>query len=317
MEGEKPPAKKARTLREGDAKGVLEIRNSHIRDKRITFAEEGHIYYVDGVDYKGQGGIGSTTFIKGFFPEFDAARIIGFILRGRRYKTDPQYKYYRKSAQDIKEMWRLNGQEACEAGTKMHATIEHFYNGVEITDTSLELKQFIEFEKKRLNMTPYRTEWMIFDHEFRICGALDMVFMHPDGEVSIYDWKRSKEIKKTSSEKGYFPLEHLPNCNFIHYSLQQNLYAYMLEKHYGVKVKSMHLIVCHPNRVKHCDIPLQFMREAIEDMLYYRKLTLFKSGKIDLDELGLTIEEAQQIDWECVRVKADGADAVVGNPDEA
>tara|TARA_B110000196_G_scaffold320189_1_gene341031 strand:+ start:5430 stop:6380 length:951 start_codon:yes stop_codon:yes gene_type:complete len=312
-----PPAKKARTLREGESKGILELTNGHARDSRITFAEEGHIYYIDGVDYKAQGGIGSTTFIKGFFAEFDAPRIIGYILRGRRYKSDSEYKYYRKTATEIKEMWRVNGQEACDAGTKMHATIEHFYNGQDIVNPSVELAQFLEFEKSRLNLTPYRTEWMIFDHEFRICGAIDMVFRHPDGEVSIWDWKRSKNIKKTSSSKAHFPIEHLPDCNHVHYSLQQNLYRYILEKNYGLKVKSMHLLVCHPNRVKYCDIPLRFMTSEIEDLLYYRKLALFKAGVINLNELGITPEEAEQIDWDCVRVKADPQDAVVGKPGEA
>lgn len=299
------PNKKQRvtTLRTAEAKGCLELTNGHERDKRISFIEEGHKYFIDGVEYSTLGGVGSTTFIKSFFPSFDSAKIIGFIQRGRRYKTDPDYKYYRKTAEEIRQMWAANGASAAEAGTVMHANIEHYYNKCNVVDTSVEWCQFLEFEKKRKNMEPYRTEWMIFDEEFRISGAIDMLFRHPDGEVSIYDWKRSKEIKTSASEKAFFPIEHLSNCNVNHYSLQLNLYKFMLERNYGLRVKGMHLIVCHPNRQKYLDVPVRDMQQEILDMMHYRKLALFKTNKIDLTQLGLTQEQALSIDWDCIRVE--------------
>ena len=45
-------------------------------------------------------------------------------------------------------------------------------------------------------MTPYRTEWMIWDKDHKLAGSIDMIFENEDGTLSIYDWKRSKEIKK-------------------------------------------------------------------------------------------------------------------------
>ena len=42
-------------------------------------------------------------------------------------------------------------------------------------------------------------------------------------------------------------IEHLPDCNFYHYSLQLNTYKALLEKNYGVKVKGMYLVCLHPN----------------------------------------------------------------------
>jgi GTP:adenosylcobinamide-phosphate guanylyltransferase len=35
----------------------------------------------------------------------------------------------------------------------------------------------------------------------------------------------------------------LPDTPFYHYCIQQNLYRYMLEAHYGIKVKDMNLVV--------------------------------------------------------------------------
>ena len=36
---------------------------------------------------------------------------------------------------------------------------------------------------------------------------------------------------------------NLPDTSFYHYCLQQNLYRYMLETHYGLRVRAMNLVV--------------------------------------------------------------------------
>jgi len=43
----------------------------------------------------------STGFIHQFFAEFDSDRIIGFIMRGKKYKTDPEYKYVVRSVRTL------------------------------------------------------------------------------------------------------------------------------------------------------------------------------------------------------------------------
>ena len=41
-------------------------------------------------------------------------------------------------------------------------------------------------------------------------------------------------------------LEHVPDISFYKYALQQNLYKYILENNYGVKINKMYLVVLHP-----------------------------------------------------------------------
>ena len=204
---------------------ALAIANAHERDARITFQDDGHIYYIDGVDTKKAGGVSVTGFVKHFFAEFDAQRYIGYITRSKKWASDPTYEYYRKSMGQIQEMWRVNGKEAREAGTAMHADIEAFYNGVEHANTSAEYQQFTDFhDTTRIPgfvLEPYRTEWMvssapapapapapaliarrasqIYDEEHRITGSVDMVFHEADGTFSIYDWKRSKEVSSRAA----------------------------------------------------------------------------------------------------------------------
>jgi hypothetical protein len=100
------------------------------------------------------------------------------------------------------------------------------------------------------HLKPYRVEWMIFDEEVRLAGSIDFVNENPDGTLTIYDWKRCKEIKKTN-RFGNFALteciSHLPDTNYWHYALQLNTYKTILERKYGKTIKQMMLVALHPN----------------------------------------------------------------------
>jgi len=86
-----------------------------------------------------------------------------------------------------------------------------------------------------------------------VAGSIDMVYENPDGTLSIYDWKRSKEIKKTDGFKKFALTEeisHLPDTNFWHYSLQLNTYKAILEEKYGKVITDLYLVRLHPNHPK-------------------------------------------------------------------
>ena len=76
-----------------------------------------------------------------------------------------------------------------------------------------------------------------------------MIFEKKDGSLVLYDWKRCKEIKKENRFESAKTacVEHLPNSNYWHYSLQLNTYKYLLEKNYGKKVRGMYLVCLHPD----------------------------------------------------------------------
>jgi len=294
----KRAAPKPTTLRTCSKKGKLETSNPHILDSRLQFEEAGHVYFWDGQDIKKIGGTSVTTIIKFFFKPFNPQHCIRAITRGRKYLTDPSYKYYKKTNQQILDMWEQLRDEACDAGTRFHLDVELSYNGIDVSNDTKEWNQFQMFEKSRdKTMTPFRTEWMIYDSDLRIAGSLDIVFKNSDGTYSIYDWKRSKAIKTKDSRKGNFPLEHVSDCNFMHYSLQLNLYKYILEKNYGVKISTLVLLVCHPVQNGFKKIVCPDMQDEVKDMLDLRRLSLFKHSYIKLGCLGLTPSEARDIDW--------------------
>ena len=167
-------------------------------------------------------------------------------MNGKNWETS---KYYGMTKYQIKKLWRDNGKQASSAGTKMHQDIEDFYNNLNPKNDSIEFSYFMKFNDKYSNLNPYRTEWMVFDKEHKLAGSIDMLYENKDGSLQIYDWKRCKEISKTNAF-GKFgltePVQHLPDTNFWHYSLQLNTYKYIIEKNYGKKVTAMYLVCLHP-----------------------------------------------------------------------
>ena len=227
-----------------DDPNFLAKKNAHERDSHISFEEGPHIYTIDGdSDY-----MSVTSWNHSHFPKFDSDSVITKMMASPRWPKSP---YFGMTREEIKMKWKNDGIVASEAGTKMHYNIECFYNEMKVEDDgSSEWKYFKEFEDAiGSKLVPYRTEWMVWDKELRLAGSVDMTFENPDGTLQIYDWKRSKAIKKENKWASALVdcISHLPDSNFWHYSLQLNTYKWILEKNYGKKVSNMFLVGLHPN----------------------------------------------------------------------
>ncbi|CAM9948707.1 unnamed protein product [Pylaiella littoralis] len=86
-------------------------------------------------------------------------------------------KYYSLTDEEIKQLWKKNGEEASAKGTAVHANIESFYNGMPHETDSKELELFIsKFREDYPELKPYRSEWIIFDDDSKICGSIDMIY---------------------------------------------------------------------------------------------------------------------------------------------
>jgi ATP-dependent exoDNAse (exonuclease V) beta subunit len=177
--------------------------------------------------------------------------------------------------QEILDCWEDKGKEASRLGTILHQNIERFYLGEDVKDKSKEFSHFLEFQKKNESLKPYRTEWMVYDEDLELAGSIDMTFID-NGKLMLFDWKRSKEIKDASRENGYYPISHLCNANYWHYSLQLNIYKAILEKNYGFEVKDMALVVLHPNNDSYQQIDVPNLQEEVQMMFEERKKSLNK-----------------------------------------
>ena len=177
----------------------------------------------------------------------------------------------------------------------MHLAIEQFLHGSPEqirpeTFDSIEWKYFMKFWNDcGHDLEPYRSEWEVFtdsltplqgERKIKLCGSIDMVFRRKsDGKYVIYDWKRSKEIKSDNPfESGLAPLEHLPDTNYWHYTMQLNVYKWFLEKHYGLKISGLYLIILHPNNKNYVRYQLNILEDEVQSMLDCR-LEAVKEGK--------------------------------------
>jgi len=147
----------------------------------------------------------------------------------------------------------------------------------DIKDSQIEWEYFLDFVRDNPELKPYRTEWMIYDEELLLAGSIDMVYENPDGTLMIYDWKRSKEIKKTDSFMKYALTEcisHIPDTNYWHYTLQLNTYKAILESKYGKKVTKMCLVCLHPNNKNKSFqiIPVPDIQEDINNLFNLRRI---------------------------------------------
>lgn len=285
----------------------LSIEHAHPRDSLIIFDEEPHDYYVkwpDGTMYSKKDILSVTTMISGHFSPFDGPVRAEVMASERKPKHISEYGED-MTAQSIQDTWK----ESARLGVMMHLQIERFYNGeLKPGDadfpTTREFRMFLKFASEHAHLRPYRTEWIVFtDPSSRLCGSIDMVFVSDANDVTrtltveLVDWKRAKTITMPNRyfKKGKegSPCADLCGVNFNKYSLQLNVYAWILETYYGgppnsgpikyngktydrIKVGGMRLIKCHPNH-RHEDYKsytVADMRDKVKELVAHRVTSL-------------------------------------------
>jgi hypothetical protein len=246
---------------------VLSQINAHCRDKNIQFYEEDHKYIIltePDIKYTSV-----TTWNHQHFPQFDADEIINTMMKSKGWKEG--HRYWGLTPEQIKGQWNSKKDLACGSGTELHFEIECFNNDKRLSrgymnkelydiymidnnltheSKSLEWRYFINFVRDNPELKPYRTEWTVYHDDVKISGSIDMIYENPDGTLSIYDWKRAKNITRINNfNKFALPAQicHLPDSNFWHYALQLNTYKAIVEQKYNKIVKDLYLVKLHPD----------------------------------------------------------------------
>jgi len=243
------------------------------QDEFIDFEPEGHVY-----TYKGEVRLlPVSALIAYFFEPFDAEATA---LRLWERRGIPVEESLAK--------WDRIGRMASEVGTFVHEQTENYfrdgtfltdypfeYDGsVEHVNVEREKQHFLQFVSDR-QIHPYRQEWPVYDTALNIAGTIDMVCREPDGEFTIYDWKRSSKVVDSAGQplveafNGRCALHGitLPDTSYYHYCLQQNLYRYMLESHYGLRVKAMNLVVLCPDYPTYYVVPIPKMDTVLQQII--------------------------------------------------
>ena len=255
------------------------------RENPLIFEEVAHTYHCKGRELTSV-----TRQVHHYFPEFNADLAIKKMMRSKNWINS---KYYGMEPQEIKDLWEKNRDDAASLGTKMHKHIEDYMttlenniaNNLKMIAREDSYREFTLFEDfwidYRINnpsMRHWASEPRIYDEDAGIAGSVDEITKDEiTGDIDILDWKRSKEIKMDNPfEKGYYPFNNLPHCNYWHYCLQLNFYRMILERKYSRlfrKVRRMGLVILHPQQDRYIYIKVPFMDlEDLWDGLYKYRL---------------------------------------------
>ncbi|CAE7942790.1 unnamed protein product, partial [Symbiodinium necroappetens] len=254
------------------------------RDTRIVFYEDAHYYEITNPgeeDRPVRAPWSVTGFGKEFHEEFDADGCIDKWFaadraglprsgRGNVYKhADGQWM----TREEIKARWSDRTPSA--RGTLMHFHIEQHLNGCVIAEPhSPEFAQFLAFEREVMQargLRPFRTELSMFHCGLSLAGQADLLCEEPGGEsYAILDWKRSKAIKRWGFRQMRRPFAAYADANFYHYAVQLNMYRYILETEYDMRVGTMLLGIFHPSQTAYqvAEVPdwQDLIREAVEEL---------------------------------------------------
>ncbi len=226
--------------------------NRHERDSRILFDEVSHTYTLNGQVMKSV-----TTLVGECFEQFDAD-----------YWAARKAPALGMTPEEVKAMWEHKGEEARNLGTMMHHKIERYYLGLSNSsdDTYRLFEQFAEMYQ----LSPYRTEWTIYDEESKIAGTLDFLNFQ-QGVFTIFDWKRSNKIMvcgtpETSNRWGkhaFSPISHVPDTAYWHYALQLSIYRFILEKNYNLHISGSKLGIFHPDNHRPYVVDVPYLKNEV------------------------------------------------------
>ncbi|CAJ1439678.1 unnamed protein product, partial [Effrenium voratum] len=144
---------------------------------------------------------------------------VSVVLRNTLYKCDETaaslLQQLVMTPEEIKVHWRENGETAAAAGTWVHLLCECVLNGGTVTGVSEEMRSFNAFLRSTQPLIAYRTEWCIWASAEKIAGSIDFVAQDAQGDLVLFDWKRTKGLPDKFENRFACmkpPLGHLPDA---------------------------------------------------------------------------------------------------------
>jgi len=179
---------------------TLNEANKHPRDEQITFVENTHEYFLNGIKMK----ISVSKLKEMFTPLFDEDEIIGRMMKGKskngRYAPKDSANQYSEMNEDqIKANWK----EKRTYGTALHKCIFRYYNDTygkyqhmdmderrqkllypdgldepNYMGHQLEIEAFLEYDEglRRDKWVPYAAEKYIYHEKYCLAGSVDGMF---------------------------------------------------------------------------------------------------------------------------------------------
>lgn len=251
------------------------------RGIEIVFEEEPHVYYSDlplvdknGKSYKPVHVVytSGTKFVHKFAAPFDPD---GKITEGCARKRGI-------SVEQLKFEWKQKSKDACDMGTRVHATCEDFFYNRPQRFQPLTEKEFrlmdagiVAARNFRAKFKILGVEQLVGDVDIQLAGSIDLLAYDPaTGTYWILDWKTNEKIERDNryGAKMLEPIHYLPDCNAVHYGLQLSTYEMILRKGAYIaadaKVRRaiIHLTEAGPNFIELPDYGIQVRDMMIKEL---------------------------------------------------
>lgn len=250
---------------------------THPKGYQIEFFEDTH-KYISMIDGKEICYTSGTQFIHDFFPPFDPGDEIAKRCALKEGLT----------VEAVKEKWAKAGREASALGTRVHECCEDIELGrKELRNKPQNPKEEMMF-KNAVNMAKkfysqldiLGVEKIVFSPDLRIAGTIDLLARsRKDGCYLLIDHKTNKSIDLEDKWNKFAlkPIEHLHDINGTHYSLQLNLYEYLLKREgYVPKDAKFKRVLNHITDFTAKLIQLPDMQNEIKDMMIEHLVHLYK-----------------------------------------
>ena len=187
-------------------------------NKEIIFEKQNHSYKNKwGEDY-----ISVSQLISLFSPKFDPD---GSILKKCALREGIEEK-------DLQQKWDKIRDDSCITGKKLHSDLENYIKTSKFPKRSDENFNWVkQFSKIKFN-GKLQTEVLIYNHKYKVAGTTDLIHWTDENCFELYDFKSNKKIDtyEIYGNRMLYPLSHLYATNYNKYSLQINIYAFLLEE---------------------------------------------------------------------------------------
>lgn len=204
----------------------------------IIFKEAGHTY--ESIEEDNIQWLSVTSLVSKFKPKFDKEG------QAKKSAKNKNSKWYGMTVEQILQAWDNETERAINLGNFYHnqresdmldfKTIERNGTEVPIVKPLINENGIKLAPEQKLSDGVY-PEHLVYLKSVGLCGQADIVEV-VDGYININDYKTNKEIKEKGytnwegiTSKMFKPINHLDDCNLIHYSLQLSIYAYIIKKH--------------------------------------------------------------------------------------
>jgi ATP-dependent exoDNAse (exonuclease V) beta subunit len=221
----------------------------HPNGREIIYDDVPHTYTSGDIKFTSV-----TTVLGEYFPKFDADKVAFFVARKQG-----------KTKEEVLAEWDKTRDDACEYGTAVHWYIESKINGdpLPLANNQKTSRALHIIDQKWDEIValgkPIEAEKIVASFKHGISGTIDLLAQNSRGQPILVDWKTNKKIEKKArySKKAHEPINHLNDANFTKYSLQLNLYKYIMETEGYIEdsIAGMYLVHIKPRSIKVYEIP--------------------------------------------------------------